>query len=475
VFVGGWTLEAAEAVCAGAESGETRDESGTGRSLSPLVSPLSTLDGLASLVDNSLVREEETAGGEPRFSMLETIREFALERLVASGEGPGLRRRHAQHYLALAEEAEPKLAGVEQAAWLERLETEHDNLRAALGWSGSDGESPEIGLRLAGALLWFWYTRGHFAEGRRWLMQLLAAGADAPAPARAKALNAAGNLAREQGEYREAAALHEEALAAFRALDDTDSVAWTLGFLGLVSQYRGEYERTMELHAESLALFRQVGDRQATALALYWLGFAARAQGRHEQAERHLEESLSIFRAVGDDWGVSRVLTNLGCIARARGDHQRAASLHEESLALGRELGDKRGIAVSLHDLGRLAAVRGDEPRAAELLRESLALRHDLGDRLGIAECLEALAESAVARGHPAHAARLFGAAEALRAALGAPLPPVDRPIYERQRAAAQAALGDEAFTAGLAEGRAPPLAQAVAEAQHPPDTPPVM
>jgi predicted ATPase/class 3 adenylate cyclase len=385
VFAGGWTIEAAEAV--GDPGGE-----------------LDAFGGLAALVDGSLVRTAEAGGGPdpgaPRFGMLETVREYGLERLAASGDEAAARRAHAEHVLALAEEAGPALAGGEEGAALARLEAEHDNVRAALAWALGGGDAA-LGLRLAGTVWAFWYLRGHFGEGRGWLGRALAgsgAGATTKA-ARAQALRGAGVLAWAQGDYGPAAALLADALALYRELGDRRGIALTVGTLGAVAQEQGEHERAAALHAESLAAYRELGDKHRIARALGNLGVVARGAGDYARAAALHAESLALARELGDRRGVAATLANLAVVARERGDLGRAARLLEESLALHRELGDRRGVAPTLVNLGLVARDQGDPERAAARTEEGLALARELGDAPRIALALNTLGAVAGDRG----------------------------------------------------------------------------
>jgi predicted ATPase/DNA-binding CsgD family transcriptional regulator len=418
VFVGGCSLEAAEAVCAEDEGRRTEDEMAK-RPSSSVLRPPSVLDLVASLVDKSLLRQAEGPEGEPRFGMLETIREYAAERFEASGDADTWRRRHAEYYLALAEQAAPELVGPAQTTWLERLEREHDNLRAALGWAIERG-GEALGLRLAAALGHFWAVRGHLNEGQGWLERALSRWPEAPAPARAEALGAAGHLAYIRNEYERAATLHEEGLSLRRALGDQPGVALSLHNLGRVAHYRGDLER---------------------AAALY-------------------DESLAIRRALGDQRGVALSLNSSGVLARDRRDDERARALYEESLALFRELGDTWGIGLLLNNLARVTRDQEDWEQTAALCAESLALFRDLGDRHGVAWVLSNLAIVAQRRGAWEWAARLHGAAEAIREALGSAalsLSPAERATYEASVAVTRAELDDRAFTAAMTAGRATP------------------
>jgi non-specific serine/threonine protein kinase len=440
VFAGGCTLAAVEAVCRLARAaGEV-------------------LDRLAALVEASLLQVGGT-DEEPRCGLLETVREYGLEQLEATGEGAAVRERHLTYFLALAEEAEPRLTGPEQDQWLARLEREHDNLRAALRWASEQAGEEE--LRLARALWRFWYTRGYLGEGRGWLEAALV-GAQGPPAARAGALNGAGNLAWAQGEYGRAAVLHEEALALRRALGDTWGIANSLGNLASELAYQGEYARAAVLLEESLALFRALRDRQGVAHQLANLGGVAYIQGEYARAVALHEEALALRRALGDTGGTAASLNYLGNVAHMQGEYGRAAALHEEALALHRELGSKRGIAGSLISLGLVACMQGDYGGAATLIEECLVLGRDLGARDLVAESLENLAWVAAVRGQPERAARLGGAAEALREALGAPLWPEQRAGHDQAMRAMRAALGEEAFAAGWAAGRVLPLEEAI-------------
>jgi len=412
IFVGGCTIEAAEAVCGTA--GGRQD---------------TVLDRLASLMNKSLLRMDVAGHGEPRFGMLETIREYALERLAESGDEEESRRRHAGYYLALAEAAEPELTGPAQGMWLERLEDEGDNLRSALRWARESGEI-DTGLRLAGALWRFWYMRGYQREGRGWLEDLLALTAKGPGgparAARAKAFNAAGVLA----------------------------------------YYQGDCVRAIALHEESLALRRELADKQAIASSLHNLASNVALCGDHERAVELYEESLALSRDLGAKLAIAATLSNLGDIAREQGAYGRATALSEESLALMRELGDTWGIALLLTNLGRLAREQRDYGRAAVLYAESLALYRRLGDKSEVIACLQDVAALIYRQGQAEQAARLYGAVAAGRDANGHALSPVDQARFERDVAALRATLGDDSFTGAWMEGRALPLERMVEQAR---------
>jgi non-specific serine/threonine protein kinase len=409
VFVGGCRLEAAEAVC-------------NGQTLQGINVP----DGIVSLVNKTLLRQEAEADGAPRFAILDTIREYALECLAASGEMDVIRQRHSECFLALAEEAEPKLTGPEQKHWLDRLETEHDNLRAALGWF-EESRAVEAGWRLGGALWRFWSMRGYLREGRERLAALLAlAGEEVSSEqgraARAKALKAAGTLAAEQGDYAAARARYEESLAIRRELGDKLEIANLLSNLGIVARYQGNY---------------------AVARALY-------------------EESQAIRRELGDRWGIATSLNALGLLAHYQGDNAAARRFLEESLTIRRELGDAWAIANSLSSLGDVVLDQQDYATAHALLKESLTINQELGDRWAIAYVLEEFAGLAAVQGQPDRALRLAGAAAAVREVIGSPLSPIDQAQLEGRLASARQALGEATTAATWAAGQALSLAQAV-------------
>jgi predicted ATPase/class 3 adenylate cyclase len=441
VFVGGCTLEAIESAC-------------------NLENDLNVLELVESLVGKSLMKQTEVRG-EPRFAMLETIREYAGERLIAAGDEQRVRERHRDYFLALAEEMAPKLTGAEQAEWLQRLEEEHDNLRSALEWSLVTAQSAG-GLRLCGALARFWSTRGHFSEGRAWCARTLGkAGGDEQTLERAKALNVAGGLAYVQGDYPAARARHEESLAVYRELGDRRGIAASLGNLGNVTSEQGDFTSARALHEESLAIRRELGDQSGIAVSLNNLGNVALDQGDSPAARALYEESLAIRRQLGDRWGVASSLNNLGNVAHDQGGYRAARALYQQSLAIARELGDRWRIARSLSDLAIVAHDQGDYQLAGALHQEGLVIRRELGDRLGIAISLEGLAAVVAALGRSLRAARIWGAADRLRAEVGSPLWPRDRPGYNRRVVAARAG-DDGAFDDAWQEGRVLTLEQAI-------------
>ena len=466
-FAGGWTLAAAEAVARDAE--------------------MDILDLTMRLVDKSLVVVEESERGdgveETRYHLLETIRHYGWEKLKEAGVESELGKRHGDWFLALAERAELEIRGPNQVMWLDRLEREHDNLRAALEWSNGEEGDSEVTLRLAGALWWFWYVRGYFSEGFGWLGESLseekisaaedkASSRDDDASSevgattlvRARVLYRAGSLAWYQGDYERAQSLCEESLDLLRQLEDKGGIASSLIILGLVTASQGDYERAVAMCEESLSLLRELGDKWSIASALFILGeVLVRYQEDFERTTDLCQESLGLFRELGDRWGIANALRVLAVVVGYQGDYGRAMELCGESLSLLRELGDKGGgIANSLRILGRVAYYQGDYARALELYKESLILLRELGDKAGIAECLEGLVGVAVAGEKPERAAKLSGAAEALRQAIGALPMPSDRAEYDRSVAKAGSQLGNERYQAAWAEGKAMTLEQAI-------------
>ena len=398
VFSGGCTLEAMEAIC-DAES----------------ELPMDILEGTSSLMDKSLLRQEEGAEGEPRFVMLETIHEYGRERLNKSGEAEEIRRLHAEYFLALAELGESKLRGPEEAKWLECLEIEHDNMRDALS-RALDADEAELALRLAGALWRFWWMRGYYDEGRRWLEAALAKDGRASA-ARAKALEAVGWLADDQGDIDRAVAAAEEGLS-LSAIAEISDAAPFLRILGSAASIRGDHERAAQLYEESLALGREAGDTRSVASSLLQLGNVTSERGDYEGAKGFYEEGLALSRKLDDTALLTSYLISLGYESLLQGDPERGATLNEEAVVLLGERGHKGKLQYALDNLGWAALMRGDQQQSRSLHEESLELSRELGDKLIAAESLEGLACSA-ARGEEERAARLFGAAETLREAVG--------------------------------------------------------
>jgi predicted ATPase/class 3 adenylate cyclase len=522
VFAGGLTLDAAEEVCADKDiGGRLRDDFPLLPPSALILLPFDLLDLLSQLVDKSLLVAEEQEG-RVRYRLLETLRQYGREKLDESGLTAVMQRRQFLHYLNLAEEAERKVRGSEQAWWLERLDMEHDNLRAALAWCLEDRQEasgrreeekrgaqaaslmPEQGLRLAGALWWFWHVRGYFTEGREWLEAMLARATERMSD-RAKALNGAAVLARNQGDYAAARALSQESLSIKRELGDVQGIAASLNNLATLALSQGDYATAKPYYEDSLEMERSLGNRQGITASLIGLGNVALEQGEYARADALFAESLRIKRELGDRRGIAASLFGLGSAAFVQGDYARARQMHEEALTIRRNLREKRGIGASLQHLGHLAAAEGGYAKAEDQLAESLAIRRELGDKLGIAHtlfaqgslareqgdvrtahalyaesltifrelsnrrsiasALQAIASLEIAqaraedcpeeeqrRSRALRAARLFGVEESLREAIGSPLHPNERAGYERDVATVRAVLGEEMFAA-WAEG----------------------
>ncbi len=423
VFAGGFNLEAAEAIC-------TDDG----------VEVVAILDLLTNLVDKSLV-VAEGLNGDIRYRLLETVRQYGLERLQESGEVAAVRGRHLDWYLGLAERAEPELQGPDQVGWLSQLEMEHDNLRAALEWAKAEERGADVGLRLAGALHRFWAMRGYLSEGREWLEGAVSRSEDA-STARAKAIYGAGALAFDQGDYARAEALCEQSVTLYRERGDMLGVALSLNVLAFLSRDRGDHKRAIALLEQSLILCRELDHKWILARTLYILALTVRRQGDYKRAEALLEESLALWRKTGDKWGLARSLGSLGVVARFQGDYVRARALHEESLALSRELGDKLQIAESLLTLGTVAQNQGDYARAIALDEECLILSRESGDKLRAGVALLNLANVHHYQGADERAKELIEEARASLVAVGA----------KQQIAVCLLTLGHIAFAQGEGE-----------------------
>ena len=404
VFAGGATFEAIEAV----------------------INPDGSLDvfgGLERLLEQSLLRQDVGLEGEPRFTMLETIREFGLERLSEAGEVEEARQRHAAFFVALAEAAEPHLRGRHQRLWHDRLEADHDNLREALGW-GLEHDA-KTGRRLSAALYWFWYYRGYLTEGRAWLKQVLSCNGNPSPTQHATLLNCAAAMAWAQGDHEPAIALVEEALTTARKIGDRSNIALGLVVRGNLALEHGDINRAETLHREALPLFRACGNTWGTAIALNQLGEAARARGDNDEATVLYEESWNLFQELGNSPGIAMVLSNLADTARAVGDNHRALVSFVEALRAAQEVNDHTGIAWCLDGLASLG---------------------------GLASAWE-------------KSARLLGAAETIRGTTGTVIESVDRKQHDLTVAAVRAGLGNSAFETALAVGRSLLLDDAVAEA----------
>ena len=411
VFVGGFTLDAADAVAGrGAEEPRSREEDGKAASRS-------TLDLLAGLTDKSLLQVEQPAAGEPRLMMLETVREFALERLDASGAEAATREAHAAHYLTLAEAAASDAGGASDGGWMRRLTAERPNLRAALDWFEQTGQAGAV-LRMSGALWHYWYRLGDLAEGRARLERALAAAPQEIDPAlRARALRGAGVLAWQSADYEQSRERLEAALTAYRELGDQTGIAWALNSLGCLCATLSDVE----------------------------------------QAEASLSEALAIFRELDDAVGIANLTSNLGELAAAQDQHELAVARLGSGLAMWRDLGDRVGAVRAQVYLGRALLARGEAARAEAVLLDALAAIRDIDYKQILPAALRAVAQLATRRGDDVAAARWYGAADGVMEALGMELPAVRRGGHDRAVTTLRERLGEAAFAAAWAEGRADP------------------
>jgi predicted ATPase/DNA-binding SARP family transcriptional activator/DNA-binding CsgD family transcriptional regulator len=449
VFARGWTLEAAEAVGAGA--GLEQDD---------------IVEVLSGLVDKSLVVAEASEGGGVRYRMLEPIRQYASEKLKEGSEGDEVRRRHAGFFLALAEEAEPRLRTPEDREWLELLEREHDNLRAALSWALERGEV-DLALRLAGALGMFWFTQGYLGEGREWLETALAKGGQpTSATPRAKVLEALFWLTYDQWDLDRAEAVAQEGFELSKEAEAEAILAASFRtMLAGPTWVRGNYERARELLEESIALSRKVDDKIKLADALFELALATYTHGDYMRAKEIYEEGIVVCQEAGYTYLLPAFLLSLGYLLMLEGDYRRGEALNEEATALFREHGYKGRLQFALNNLGWAALLRGEREQARTLYEECLRLCNELGDRLNAALSLEGLACVAGAKGEAERAVKLFGAAEALEEGLGAVayrLTPEEDAWREPYRATARSGLDETSWKEAWAEGRAMSMEQAI-------------
>jgi predicted ATPase/DNA-binding CsgD family transcriptional regulator len=490
VFVGGCTLSAAEALC---------------RALDP--AEIAVFDAIASLLDKSLVYKLEEEGSEPRLLLLETVREYAWERLSADEEVEAVRRAHAAYYLALAEEAEPYLYGAEQDLWQKHLSREQGNLRTALRWwvAGQTAEKKEMALRLASALARFWEVQHRLQEGRTFLEWALVGSEETVAPSvRAKALETAVFLALNQGDIGRAEAPGEQCLALYRQIGDKQGMAVALLRLGVIARTKGNLAAARSLLEEALVLYREMGHTGNTPWALFHLGLLEERRGSYARARARFEESLALFRQVGDKKGMVNSLYWLACMVLNQSETTTAATLLEEGCQLAREMSYSVGLADCLRALCEVALSQGDPAAATARAEESLGVLRKVGardDQIAsslirlarvqvrqgnfaaaracyeeslaralkgnfqeeLASGLEGLACVVAARGACTWAAHLWAAATTVRDTIGVPMPPLERADYERAGAAARLRLGEKAWAIAWEEGRAMTPEQALA------------
>jgi predicted ATPase/DNA-binding CsgD family transcriptional regulator len=442
VFVNGCTLQAIEALWAALSESDQTDQ---------------VLEGVVSLLDKSMLQRTAREGEEPRFFMLKTIREYGWKYLTTNLELESVQRAHAMHYLALVEEAELQLRGPHQAVWLERLEREHDNVRAALRWAieqGERGESMEVALRLGKALERFWITRGHILEGVNLLKRALAADRRVAAATWGNALVTAAVLAYHQNDYPSAAVLYEESLLIFREQRDQQGIARSLNGQGLLAWMRGDYTAARTLHEKSLTISRKEAHQPLMAETLYHLAFTTFLQGDHATANSLIEEALQLFKKIGDQRSIAYAQGLKGLTSLQLGDAQAARFFQEEALAIFKKIGDQRGIAYALAAFGHVVFVQGDLVFARTLYRESLAITLQLGDSWMTAVSLEGLGRVVMAQGQPAWATQLWSTGQVLRETIGAARSPLEQTLHEQGLALVCAELKEQAFAALWDKGR---------------------
>jgi predicted ATPase/DNA-binding winged helix-turn-helix (wHTH) protein len=451
VFVGGWTLEAAEAITGA---------SGLAQSV---------LDLLSSLIDHNLVQRTEDVSDESRFAMLETVREFATELFDSSGESDELRARHAAYFVAFAESVEPRLKSGGRGPWLARMRAEYNNLRAALSWIVIEREDTVAALCLTGALPWYWYFAGQFSEGRGWIKLALALpGADVPTAARAKVLSGAARLAFYSGALDEAIALASESVALFRAVGDPPGLALALFHLGVPKILTHDREGGVACLKEAAKCFRELGDEWGTALAVTYHGVSLSfPAGSEDEARVLLNDGRARAQALGDDWVMTPPLHYLASIAMRQRDYVTARELTEQTLIIARELGDAYRVSRILHQLAEIALGQQQTDEALHYMRSSIALSHEQGRTGDVALQLRLLASIEPARSRPAQAVRLYAAASRLEGH-ATTMPPDDPAVHERVRDTLRATLGERRYDAEWALGASMSLAQAVKLAVSP-------
>lgn len=490
VFVGGFTFDHAEWLCKAMPDCR-----------------LDVLDGITSLVNKSLLKQQDRLDEQPRFTMLETIKEYGLEQLLATGEAETVKGLHSEYFLQMAEMAESELLGKTQQDWLERLDAEHDNMRAALNWTQGSGDT-ETGLRIAGALWRYWLIRTHWSEGRERLTRLLQSDGDCADPdARVKALTGLATLAQNQSDYELARSLFEKCLAICRASENRSGIATSLVNLGWIAFHQCDYDVAHALSEEGLALHTEAGNQQGIILAINNLGFIAFYQGGYEvaaslhqknvrlrkeasdnrgltfslvhlaraslrlndygKAGECIEEAISLIEAVGDKQGIAYALTIKGELLNAEGDSERAMLVAERGMKLWREIGDRYGLSFGLIVIARIASANGDYQQATDLYQESLALQKDSRNRRDIAECFEQLAAISVRHKQFKRGAALLSASTFLREGIGFQLSPQEVASQSATIDEMKAALGEDEFRDSCARARELSLEQMMAFAMN--------
>jgi tetratricopeptide (TPR) repeat protein len=450
-FVGGCTLEAAEAVC------NTKRDLG-----------VNIFEGLSSLVDKNLVYHMDRAGAEPRFGMLETIREYALESLNESNEQNAIRRAHAAYCLVLAEEGNPELSAEDRSQWLALCDLEIDNFRLALDWLFQNMEI-EWALRLCVALFRFWDMREHMTEGRLRLETVLSLAGDERPKERARVSHFLGALSTTQGDYLAAQRFLAQSLSIYEELGDQWGIAASLNALAITARDEGDYASAQSNFERSLACWRMLSDRSAIARCLHNLSNVVKVRGDYARARWALHEATEIFEELGDRSGAAWSLNQQGDIAREQGEVIAARALYQRALSAFREVGDHWGSARSLTDLGYIDCEQGDHLTAHSAYREALKIFAELGHRRGMARTLEGSACLAVAQGHAARALKLAGAAAHLRQLISAPLTRAEQSKLDQTLHSARRALSESEGENAWSEGIAMSLENAIQYSLHEP------
>ncbi|MEP6774169.1 MAG: tetratricopeptide repeat protein [Chloroflexota bacterium] len=463
VFAGGCDLDAATSVW------------------DPDADEFEVIELLSQLVDKSLVIMEEKSG-EVRYRLLETIRQYTADKLIVRHEVADVRNRYLDWYLNLAERADQGIESAQQIEWLDRIEKEHDNLRAAISWAldsgcggdgvaGGPGGKAEKGVGLAAALWQFWDRRGYWSEGRERLAAALELVGGSVTPVRAKVLSGAGSLARNQGDYEQALTFYETALQVYEQLGDKRGLAGAYAGLGLIANDHRDVARVSEFYEKSLVLYRELGDQTNVAKLLNNWGHTLLGHGDYVRARYLFEEGLAVSLQLGNKRFITSLLLNQGEVARLQSDYESAKSLYERALVLAHEAGDKWLIGNISYNLGHVAQHHEQHEQAAALFREGLALMKELGHKRDITVGLAGLAGAiAQAQQQPHNAALLFGAVDAALEAIGTGLDAVDQAEFESSLATVRAQLDPQAFAQAWAEGHTLSLPQAAELALQPPD-----
>jgi tetratricopeptide (TPR) repeat protein len=453
VFVGGFTLEAAETICKVGKKGEAEPSCA-----------VDVLEGIEALMNNSLLRLEETPGGQWRYRMLETIREYALEHLTAGGELESVRDQHAQYFINEMTAMSLRFQISEGEYQLDWVEAEHDNLRAALSWCLDNPKFHELGVLLLVALNWFWFRRGYLSEGREWSNRML----DLPvakgrSETRGYALFSSAALAMWQGDLKFALSSIEEALVIVRWLEYPYQLAVVSLFNGTVLVNMGKDIEALPLLEEAQALFEELNAPWILATTKVHMGNAALGLGDTAKAQTYLDQAHILSQEINEKWLITFVLNNYGEVSRVLGEYDQARTYYEQSEALLREMGDKGELARLVHNLGYVALHKGDLSQARTLFQESLAMFIKLSNQRGIAECLAAMAGLWAEEGEFEASARMLGAASALIAQTGGSWWPADRVEYERNLLKIQDGLVFDVFSTAWKAGQGMNLDEAIA------------